>query len=125
VTVRILLCDDTAEMRSLLRSALESHNDVIIVGEAGDGDGALASAARTQPDIVVLDLEMPGPPAEALLPALRRVAPGVAIVTFSGHEPSDVAGDAVREIALHVPKTTELTAAVRAVCELGRSHRAA
>jgi DNA-binding NarL/FixJ family response regulator len=125
VNVRILLCDDTPELRALLRSALESQGDVTIVGEAGDGDGALATAARAQPDVVVLDLEMPGPPAEALLSALRRVAPQAAIVTFSGHEPSDVAGEAVREIALHVPKTTELTAAVRAMCELGRGHRAA
>ena len=123
--MRILLCDDTAELRALLRSALEAQDDVTIVGEAGDGDGTVASAARTQPDIVVLDLEMPGPPAEALLSALRRVAPEARIVTFSGHQPSAVAGDAVREIALHLPKTTELTAAVRAVCELGRNHRAA
>ncbi len=123
--MRILLCDDTAEMRSLLRSALESQDDVTIVGEAGDGDGALASAARTQPDVVVLDLEMPGPPAEALLSALRRVAPHASIVTFSGHQPADVAGDAVHEIALHLPKTTDLTAAVVAVCEVGRRHCAA
>jgi DNA-binding NarL/FixJ family response regulator len=119
--VRILLCDDTAELRALLRSALESQDDVTIVGEAGDGDSALAIAARTQPDIVVLDLEMPGPPAGALLSALRHVAPQAQIVTFSGHEPSAVAGDAVREIALHLPKTTELTVAVRAVRELGGS----
>jgi DNA-binding NarL/FixJ family response regulator len=122
VTVRILLCDDTAELRWLLRSALETEADVTIVGEAGDGDGALQSAAQAQPDVVVLDLEMPGPPAEALLPALRHAAPAAAIVTFSGHEPTDVAGAAVGEIALHLPKTTELMAAVRAVCELGRKH---
>ncbi len=119
--MRILLCDDTPELRSLLRSALEAQEGVTIVGEAGDGDGALACAARDQPDVVVLDLEMPGPEPPALLPALRRAAPAAKIVTFSGHEPADVAGLAVAEIALHVPKTTELTAAVRAVCELGRN----
>lgn len=123
--MRILLCDDTAELRALLRSALEAQEDVTIVGEAGDGDGTLARAAETQPDVVVLDLEMPGPTPPALLSALRRAAPGAAIVTFSGHEPGDVAGAAVGEIALHVPKTTELTAAVRAVCDLGRTHHAA
>jgi DNA-binding NarL/FixJ family response regulator len=122
VTVRILLCDDTAELRALLRSALEMQDDVTIVGEAGDGDGALERAAEAQPDVVVLDLEMPGPAAPALLSALRRAAPAAAIVTFSGHDPADVAGPALGEIALHVPKTTELTAAVRAVCELGRTN---
>ena len=119
--MRILLCDDTAELRALLRSVLEAKVGVTIVGEAGDGDGALARAAEAQPDIVVLDLEMPGPAPPALLRALRRAAPAAAIVTFSGHDPSDVAGAAVGEIALHLPKTTELTAAVRAVSELGRN----
>jgi DNA-binding NarL/FixJ family response regulator len=119
--MRILLCDDTPELRSLLRSALEAQNDVIVVGEVGDGDSAVERAAHEQPDIVVLDLEMPGPGPLVLLPALRRAAPDTAIVTFSGHEPADVAGEAMGEIALHVPKTAELSAAARAVCEIGRN----
>jgi DNA-binding NarL/FixJ family response regulator len=121
VSVRILLCDDTAELRWLLRSVLEAQDDVTIVAEVGDGHAAIARAAETEPDVVVLDLEMPGPTPAALLSALRRVAPHARIVTFSGHDPVDVAGAAVREIALHLPKTTDLTAAARAVCELGRS----
>ena len=122
--MRILLCDDTAELRALLRSVLEAKVGVTIVGEAGDGGGALARAAEAQPDIVVLDLEMPGPAPPALLRALRRAAPAAAIVTFSGHEPAAVAGEAVGEIALHVPKTTELAVAAQAVWELGRNHHA-
>jgi DNA-binding NarL/FixJ family response regulator len=76
-------------------------------------------AADEQPDVVVLDLEMPGPDPEALLTGLRRAAPNAALVTFSGHEPAAVAGAAVEEIALHVPKTTDLAAAARAVRSLG------
>jgi hypothetical protein len=53
------------------------------------------------------------------------VVPRARIVTFSGHDPADVAGAAVREIALHLPKTTDLIAAARAVCELGRGTDAA
>ena len=123
--MRILLCDDTAELRSLLRSALEARADVTIVGEAGDGDRAVALAARAQPDIVVLDLEMPGPAPPALLTGLRDAAPAAALVTFSGHDPATVAGAALGEIALHVPKTTELAAAVRAICAVGGNHRRA
>ena len=119
--MRILLCDDAPELRALLRSALEAQEGLTVVGEVGDGDSALRAAAREQPDVVMLDLEMPGPPPGALLRALRRAAPEARIVTFSGHDPSDVAGAAVGEIALHLPKTTELTAAVRAVSELGRN----
>lgn len=122
--MRILLCDDAAELRALLRSALEAREDVTIVGEAGDGNHAVALAARTQPDIIVLDLEMPGPEAPALLTGLRGAAPAAALVTFSGHDPAAVAGPAVGEIALHVPKTTELTAAAVAICGATRNRRA-
>jgi DNA-binding NarL/FixJ family response regulator len=121
--MRILLCDDAAELRALLRSALEAREDVTVVGEAGDGEAALALAARSQPDLVVLDLEMPGPEAPALLVGLRDAAPAAALVTFSGHDPAAVAGAAVGEIALHVPKTTELTAAAGAICTVGQSRR--
>jgi two-component system nitrate/nitrite response regulator NarL len=86
----------------------------------GDGDAGLRLAAEHQPDVVVLDLEMPGPAPAALLRALRRLAPRAAIVTFSGHDPAVVAGPAAREIALHLPKTTDLAAAGSAVRELGR-----
>ena len=119
--MRILLCDDSAELRALLRSAIEQGSDeVAIVGEVGDGDAALRLAAEHQPDVVVLDLEMPGPTPAGLLRALRRLAPRTAIVTFSGHDPAVVAGPAAREIALHLPKTTDLAAAGSAVRDLGR-----
>jgi DNA-binding NarL/FixJ family response regulator len=120
--MRILLCDDTPELRALLRSALEARKDVRVVGEVGDGHRALECAAQEQPDVVVLDLEMPGPAADVLLAELRRAAPTTAIVTFSGHDPADVAGPAMGEIALHVPKTTDLSAAARAVWDIGGNH---
>ena len=119
--MRVLLCDDTPELLTLLRYALESAGDVETVGAVGDGDAAVRLAADEQPDVVVLDLEMPGPDPEALLNRLRRAAASAALVTFSGHEPASVAGAAVEQIALHVPKTTDLAAAARAVRELGSS----
>ena len=122
--MRVLLCDDTPEMRALLRYALEAEGGVDIVGEAGDGDAAVRLAADEQPDVVVLDLEMPGPDPGALLTGLRGAAPNAALVTFSGHEPATVAGAAAGEIALHMPKTTDLAAAARAVRELGSRLRA-
>lgn len=118
------MCDDSAELRALLRTAIEAGGDVAIVGEVGDGDAALRLAQEHQPDVVVMDLEMPGPTPAALIAGLRQVAPGAAIVTFSGHDPAAVAGSAVSEIALHLPKTMDLAAAGRAVCELGRQRAA-
>jgi DNA-binding NarL/FixJ family response regulator len=118
------MCDDSAELRALLRAAIESGGGVSVVAEVGDGDAALRLAREHQPDVVVMDLEMPGPTPEALIAELRRVAPRAAIVTFSGHDPADVLGSAVGEIALHLPKTTDLDAAGRAVRDLGRRRAA-
>jgi two-component system nitrate/nitrite response regulator NarL len=123
-SLRVLLCDDSVELRALLRSAIEAGRDVEVVGEVGDGDTGVRLAAERQPDVVVLDLEMPGPSPEALLKALRRAAPSAALVTFSGHDPATVAGAAVGDIALHLPKTTDLATAGRAVRDLGRRRSA-
>jgi DNA-binding NarL/FixJ family response regulator len=122
--LRVLLCDDSVELRALLRSTIEVGQDVAIVAEVGDGDTGIRLAAEHQPDVVVLDLEMPGPEPAALLKAFRRAAPSAALVTFSGHDPAAVAGAAAREIALHLPKTMDLIAAGRAVRDLGRRRAA-
>jgi CheY-like chemotaxis protein len=124
--LRVLLCDDVAELRSLLRRRLEAEGDMVVVGEAGDTTAALRQAAAHGPDVVVLDLEMPGLGPAQLLTSLGRVAPRASLVTYSGHEPYAIAGPAAAAIALHVPKTTELSAVTRALRELaGREQRAA
>ena len=58
--VRVLLVDDAAHVRSELRQLLELTGVVKIVGEAGDGLEALRLAAELAPDVVIMDLEMPG-----------------------------------------------------------------
>lgn len=117
--LRILLCDDADELRLLLRSQLESDPSIAIVGEAGDGHHAIRLAGETAPDVVVLDLEMPGPAPGELIRLLRVTAPEARLVTFSGHDPSVAVPGVVDAIALHVPKTTELAAVHRAIAELG------
>jgi chemotaxis response regulator CheB len=106
--VRVLLADDAAEMRALLRWALLRDDDVTVVGEAEDGDQVLTMVADLEPDVVVLDLQMPGPPPGELLTAMTRAAPGTPIVTFSGFEPELVAPHESRLVTLHIPKTTDL-----------------
>ena len=55
-----------------------------VVGEAVDGNEAIAEATRLQPDVILLDLAMPNRDGLEALPELRQVAPGAQIVVFSG-----------------------------------------
>ncbi|MCW3001733.1 MAG: response regulator transcription factor [Conexibacter sp.] len=111
--VRVLLADDAAEMRALLRWALLRGDDVVVAAEASNGREALALVAEHTPDVVVLDLQMPGPAPGELLTAMAQASPGTPIVTFSGFEPVLVAPVEARLVTLHIPKTTDL-ALVRA-----------
>lgn len=58
--IRVLLVDDEALVRSGLRMILEAAGDIVIVGEARDGDEAVGAARRYQPDVVLMDVRMPG-----------------------------------------------------------------
>jgi len=60
VTIRILLVDDQALLRVGFRMVLDAEDDLRVVGEAGDGAVALALAARERPDVVLMDVRMPG-----------------------------------------------------------------
>ena len=57
--IRVLLVDDHAMVRQGLRSVLESYADVDVVGEAADGEAAIADAERFRPSVVIMDINMP------------------------------------------------------------------
>ena len=69
--IRILLADDHAMLRSGLRALLEAEDDLEVVGEAGTGEEAVEMAEGLHPDVVVMDLSMPG---IGGLEATRRIA---------------------------------------------------
>jgi DNA-binding NarL/FixJ family response regulator len=58
--IRVLLVDDQALLRAGLRMLLESEDDIAVVGEAGDGEEAISLAHETRPDVVLMDISMPG-----------------------------------------------------------------
>jgi two-component system response regulator DesR len=61
VTVRIMIAEDQTMVRQALVALLELESDIEVVAEAADGEEALAMARKHQPDVAVLDIEMPGP----------------------------------------------------------------
>jgi chemotaxis response regulator CheB len=60
VPIRILVVDDSAVIREAVRSCIDGHTELEVCGEAENGDVALDMVRRLNPDIVVLDLVMPG-----------------------------------------------------------------
>lgn len=84
--LRVVLVDDTADIRLLLRTALEAGGRVRVVGEAGDGATGVQVVALTRPDLVLVDLAMPVLDGLAALPALRRACPSARLVVLSGFE---------------------------------------
>jgi CheY-like chemotaxis protein len=84
VAVTVLLVEDVAELRSVLRQSLQFRGDFEIVAEVGDGATAIVAAARHQPDLVVLDLGLPDIAGHEVLTRLRRVAPAAQVVVYTG-----------------------------------------
>lgn len=81
---RVVLADDTEDLRTVLRRLLEHDGRFEVVAEAEDGHEAVQVAADHQPDVIVLDLSMPVLDGRAALPRIRRAAPATRIVVLSG-----------------------------------------
>ena len=81
--IRVLIADDHAVVRQGLRTYLELQDDVEVVAEAADGEEAVAAAAQHAPDVVLLDLVMPGLDGIAALPRLLEVAPAARVLVLT------------------------------------------
>lgn len=83
---RILLADDHAVLRSGLHALLNSQPDMEVVSEAADAAACLQAAVRHSPDVVLLDVSMPGLGAAETTRQLLRDAPGVKVLILTMHE---------------------------------------
>jgi chemotaxis response regulator CheB len=83
MTRRVLVVDDDADLRMLLRIALNVPGASEVVGEAADGQLAVSAAADLRPDVVVLDEAMPVLRGTEAIPLLRRATPSSRIVLYS------------------------------------------
>ncbi len=94
--IRLLLCDDHEMVRAGLRSFLELQPGMEVVGEAGTAEQALALVPRTAPDIVVLDLVLPGLSGLEALRRLRADHPDVKVVVLTSFGGEQAVLSAVR-----------------------------
>lgn len=115
----ILLADDHAVLRSGLKLLLESQPDLKVIGEASTGLETLDLAERLQPDLILLDLSMPGLNGLDALPALRKVAPQAKILILTMYDDPQYLRATLKQGAsgyvLKKAADAELISAIRAV----------
>lgn len=83
--IRILLADDHQMFREGVRGLLDARSDMTVVGEAGTGEEALAAANETHPDVVILDVSMPGRGGLETVSELKRRNPKVRVLMLTVH----------------------------------------
>ena len=84
--IRVLVVDDSPDLRFLVRRALAERGEFEVIGEAGDGAAAVQRATELQPDLILLDIDMPRMGGLEALPRLRAAAPNARVVMLTSYE---------------------------------------
>lgn len=123
--ISVLLADDHNVIRAGLRTMLEKQSDLRVIGEAADAAGALRLAEDRRPDVLVLDLQMPGSQPREDVPRLREAAPKTAVIILTMQSDPRMARDLLRAGAsgyiLKQGAESQLTEAIR-VAASGESY---
>jgi len=93
---RLLLVDDHALFREGLAGLFAYQDDFVVVGEAGDAETALSQTAALQPDIVLMDIDMPGEDGIATTRRLKSHFPDVTVVMLTVHDATDKLLEAIK-----------------------------
>jgi DNA-binding NarL/FixJ family response regulator len=120
-TIRIVLSDDHEVFLEGLRMVLEGAVDLTVEGTAHDGDSALRLVAQHAPDVLLLDLHMPGTEPAAVIARSKAVAPATKILVLSADTRHEAVTSAVAAGAdAFVPKDASSRQVVRAIQNLVR-----
>lgn len=119
MTIRVLLTDDHRMFRQALRLALQAEPDVMIVGEASNKEETLTAIEQVQPDVIVLDIALPGSNGIDIARALSTQHPTLRIVALSGYSDrlflNEMLKAGAQAYVLKSSGADELIAAIRAV----------
>lgn len=95
-TITIVLADDHEIVRDGLRAMLEIEPEMEVVAEAGDAESAARRVLGYKPDVLVLDLSMPGEPSLPMIPKIREQSPGTAVIILTMQNEPVFARDALQ-----------------------------
>jgi signal transduction histidine kinase len=98
--IRVLVADDAASIREALCELLSSHSDIEVVGEAEDADQAVVLALRERPDVVLVDVKMPGGGGARAAREILAKLPGTKVLALSAYEDRRTVLDMLREGAV-------------------------
>jgi DNA-binding NarL/FixJ family response regulator len=114
--IRVLICDDQEMVREGLRVILDSEPAIEVVGVAEDGAAAMAQAARLEPDVILMDLRMPGTSGVQAIRAIRERPSAVPILVLTTYDADEWVFDAIRAGASgYLLKDTPRAELVRAI----------
>ena len=123
LVIRIAVVDDHPIVRQGLTASLEDEADFEVVGAAGSAEEALALVAARRPEVVLLDLELPGVGGVEAIPRLAEASPGLAVLVFTAYQTDERVLGAIRAGAkgylLKGATTAEIVAAIRTVAAGG------
>jgi len=94
--LRVLIVDDHTVMRTGIRTVLSAIEDLEVVGEAGNADEALTAVARHKPDIIFMDISLPGVGGIELTRRLHRQYPDIKVIILTFHEGDEYFVQAMR-----------------------------
>jgi DNA-binding NarL/FixJ family response regulator len=94
--IRVVLVDDHDLLRRGMKTMLESHSDIEVVGEASDGNEALTAVEAALPDVVLIDVIMPGKDGIEATRDIKDAFPNVSVVVLSGHDEQQFVFDALK-----------------------------
>ena len=106
--IRVLLVDDFARHREIIREILRTNPDLQVVGEAADGLEAVHVAEKLQPDLIVLDLNLPSLNGLEAARRIRKLSPGSKIVMASEECSDDIVREAIRSGVLGYVRKSEM-----------------
>ena len=122
--IKVVLVDDHAVVRSGLRLLLNNHDDMEVVGEAGNAKDAIFRARALKPDVILLDVVMPGESGIEVLPKLLKESPDTKVLVLSMQDDPSYVREAFAVGAsgyvLKEAADEEVVAAVREIAQGGR-----